>query len=174
MQRRTALVAVATAFCTPAFALYDAAPNPVLVLMPGAWTGTLTYRDWSRPDRLVTLPCKLSVAFSAPDELALFYVFDDGPGKVVYSYERMRFDFTDKRVTSVSGIAKPTTSQYEITSATSGREGNQVLYERAVEGRTDKYTLSSSATALSLSKVEHAASGVQTLRNKYEFRRGNA
>jgi hypothetical protein len=174
MQRRAILAATAVVVATPASALYDPRPSPLLALAPGAWAGTLTYRDWSNPDKLVTIPCKLSVALSAPEELALFYVFDDGPTKVVYSYERMSFDFKASTLAWLSGVSKPSTEQYAITSSTSSSEESQLLFERATEGRTDKYALVLSKKALLLSKVEHGASGAQTLRTKYEFKRGEA
>jgi hypothetical protein len=138
----------------------------------GAWVGALTYRDWSNPDRLVTLPCKLAVALTAPEELALFYAFDDGPGKVVYSYERMSVDFKANTLSWVSGISKPSTSQYVVTDARSDDEGAELLFERALEGRTDRYSFIVGREALSLGKVEISASGAQTFRNRYEFRRG--
>ncbi len=174
MQRRAILAATAAVVTSPARALYDPKPSPLLALAPGAWAGTLTYRDWSSPDKLVTLPCKLSVALSAPEELALFYVFDDGPGKVVYSYERMSFDFKAGKLSWLSGVSKPSSELYAITSSTSGTEESQLLFERATEGRTDKYMLALSREALHLSKVEHSASGAQTLRTQYEFKRGGA
>jgi hypothetical protein len=164
MQRRAFLTALAAAFPARVFALYDPKPSQFLDMAAGAWVGALTYRDWANPDKLVTLPSTLSIALSAPEELALFYTFDDGPGKVVYSYERMSFDFKANTLSWVSGISKPSTSQYVVTSA--GLDG--------VEGRTDKYTFSVGRQALSLGKVEFSPSGAQTFRNKYEFRRDEA
>jgi hypothetical protein len=58
----------------------------------GGWDGSLTYRDYQKPDQLVTLKSSMIVSPSAPDELTLYYEFDDGPGKTVYSDERMKFD----------------------------------------------------------------------------------
>jgi hypothetical protein len=174
MQRRTLLTAAAALVPARALALYDPRPSPLLALAPGAWTGTLTYRDWSNPDKLVTLACKLSVALSAPEELALFYVFDDGPGKVVYSYERMSFDFKATSLSWLSGVSKPSTSLYVITRSTSSAEEAELLFERTADGGSDKCTLALSRSTWSLSKIEHDASGVQTFRSKYQFRRGDA
>jgi hypothetical protein len=174
MQRRAFLTALAAALPSRVFALYDPKPNQVLDRAPGTWVGALTYRDWSNPDRLVTLQCKLAVALTAPEELALFYTFDDGPGKVVYSYERMSVDFEAKTLSWTSGISKPSTSQYVVTDVRSDVEGAQLLFERAVEGRIDKYTFIVGREALSLGKVEFSPSGAQTFRNRYDFRRGEA
>jgi hypothetical protein len=173
MQRRNILAAFLATLTGRAFALYDPKPSQLLTLAPGAWSGALTYRDWSKPDKLMTLPCKLSVALSSPTELTLFYVFDDGPSKVVYSYERMSFDFTGNVLSWSSGVSKPSALQYAITSVSADAEGSQLLFERAIEDRTDKYTLILRKGGLFLSKTEVAASGAQTFRNKYEFRRGD-
>lgn len=174
MHRRTLLAASATACASPAWALYDARPNPLLALVPGAWSGSLTYRDWRNPDKLVTLPCKLSAALLAPEELALFYVFDDGPGKVVHSYERMGFDFKAGTLTWLSGASQPSTTRCVVTSTSSGSEESRIQFERSVDDRTDKYVMAVSRTALSLGKTEFSASGAQTFRNNYQFRRGEA
>lgn len=174
MQRRV-LIAAAAATCSQrALALYDPEPSQILETAAGSWTGTLTYREWSDPEKLVTIACKLFVALSAPEELRLFYVFADGPGKVVYSYERMAFDFKARSLVWVSGVTKPETTLHTITSTATGAVGEQVLFERAIEGRVDKYALAFGKTSLSLSKTEVSTAGAQTLRNKYEFRRGEA
>jgi hypothetical protein len=168
------LAALAATLPTRALALYDPQPSPLLQSAPGAWSGTLTYRDWSNPDKLVTLPCRLAVALSAPDELALFYVFDDGPGKVVYSYDRMSFDFKAGTLDWVSGVAKPSRSQYVVTRAAADADGAELLFERSVEDRTDRYTFALRRTTLELGKTEVASSGEQRFRNRYEFRRAGA
>ncbi|MCE4558094.1 hypothetical protein [Pelomonas cellulosilytica] len=176
MQRRTLLqraVLAATAAAAPAgaWALYDPKPSALLAWAPGAWRGTLTYRDYSNPDRKVTLPCRLSIALTAPEELALFYVFDDGPGKTVYSYERMAFDFAVNRLNWTSGIAKPGTSQYAVTRATTDAEATQLQFERAADGHTEQYRFDIRQTTLSLGKTEVAPTGEPTLRNAFELRR---
>ncbi|MEK8032872.1 hypothetical protein AACH06_18790 [Ideonella sp. DXS29W] len=171
MQRRLALAATAAVVSAPARALYDPKPSPLLALAPGGWAGTLTYRDWSNPEKLVTLPCQLKVALSSPEELTLFYVFDDGPGKVVYSYERMSFDFSAKTLTWLSGVSKPSTEQYTITSSTASAEETQLDFEHTADGRTDKYAFTLTRKSWSMTKVEHDTSGRQTFRNKYEFQR---
>jgi hypothetical protein len=177
MQRRTTLTALAAlgaAASCRTWALYDPKPHDALALAPGAWQGTLTYRDWSNPDKQVTLPCRLAVALTQPDELALYYVFDDGPGKTVYSYDRMRFDFAASRLAWASGTAKPSMSEYRVTAVQSNADEAQLLFERSVEGRLDKYTFDLARRTWRLSKREVAANGAETLRNRYELVRSAA
>jgi hypothetical protein len=175
MQRRTALTAIA-AFASLAtaprlFALYDPKPNGALIHAPGAWKGSLTYRDWTNPDKMVKLPCTMTAALTKPDEVALYYVFDDGPGKIVYSYERMSFDFDAKRLVWVSGTAKPSTSQLSLSSVQADGDMTRLLFERVVDGRTDKYAFELSKRTWLLTKHEVSAAGAEMLRNKYEFTR---
>lgn len=151
------------------------APDPDLAALQGAWQGKLTYRDYSRPDRMVTLPTRLFVALAAPNELTLHYVFDDGPKKTVYSYERMVFDFERKTLTWTSGTTNAKISQNRITSSQSQDGGRSIAFERDGEnGIIYRYLMRLSPTGFSLSKDEGTpASGFQ-FRNKYEFARGGA
>lgn len=169
MRRRALLAALCIAPTGRAFALYDPKPSAALALAPGAWRGSLTYRDWSNPDKLVTLPCTLAVALTGPEELALYYVFDDGPGKVVYSYDRMAFDFAAASLAWTSGTAKPTTSSYRVTEVLGGSDAASVRFERSVDARTERFRLSLTKRDWTLSKVEVAADGTETFRNRYEF-----
>ena len=91
MFRRCFLVVFAASLSLPAAALYDPKPVGDLSLLQGEWRGTLTYNDYSRPGKLVTLPTTLFAALASPSDLTLHYVYDDGPGKTVHSYERMTF-----------------------------------------------------------------------------------
>jgi hypothetical protein len=174
MQRRTTLTLLTGIVAGPAFAMYDPKPNSALALAPGHWTGTLTYRDWSNPDKMVTLPCKMAVALTRPDELALYFVFNDGPGKTVYSYDRMSFDFDAQGLVWSSGTAKPSSTSYKLTSVRSDADATRLDFERTVEGRVDRYALAITKRSWSLSKVEVAASGLETFRNRYDLVRGDA
>ncbi|MGH8238576.1 MAG: hypothetical protein ACREXP_16350, partial [Steroidobacteraceae bacterium] len=99
MHARSILVAAACLWAGAASALYDPAPDAAFAAVQGAWKGSLTDRDYSKPDRLVTLPTRLFVALGSPNQLVLHFVFDDGPAKTVYSYERMQFDFASNELT---------------------------------------------------------------------------
>jgi hypothetical protein len=59
--------------------------------LAGSWSGTLEYRDY-RSDRRVTLPTKLVVEAGGPGRLTFAYTYDDGPGKIVTSQERITID----------------------------------------------------------------------------------
>jgi hypothetical protein len=66
---RCAFVVCAVLAFGSAQALYDDKPAAVLSVAEGAWQGTLTYRDYSHPDRTETLPTVLFVALGAPGTL---------------------------------------------------------------------------------------------------------
>jgi hypothetical protein len=172
--RRSCLLALLTLPATAAFGLYDPKPDEALAAVQGEWTGSLTYRDYSRPDRLVTLPTKLFVALSSPTELVLHYVFNDGPSKSVFSYERMQFDFPDKRLNWYSGAADKSPEAHKITGVTDEGSMKQLTFERVDGDKTAKHVLSLSPKAFRLSKEELPSSGEATFRNRYEFVRPGA
>ena len=71
MKRRTLLAGLACLLSAPAFALYAPKPDAALAAVQGEWRGTLVYRDYSEPDRMVTLPTQRFVALGAPGTLGL-------------------------------------------------------------------------------------------------------
>jgi hypothetical protein len=72
---------------SPVSALYDPKPRPPAALMEGEWVGSLTYADYSDKSRRVTLPTKLIGALQGPDRLSFHFIYDDGPPKIVHSYD---------------------------------------------------------------------------------------
>lgn len=174
MHKRTFLATLGAFAASPASALYDPKPMAFLEAGTGIWSGTLTYRDYQKPDRMVTLKTAMTSSLVAPDELALYYVFDDGPGKTVYSYERMRFDLPGRQIIWNSGIAKPSRVDYRITSS-SEQEGRSTLaFEAPQDGRTDKYSLEITKKNWLLTKHEASAGSEDILRSKYEFSKREA
>ena len=156
------------------FALYDAAPHPLLNRLPGSWRGTLTYRDWGKAERLVTMPCRLHAALLTPSDLSLYFVFDDGPGKTVYSYDRWLFDFSKGRMTWVSGDGKGAGTSYRILATSRSEEGDAVVLVDTAEGKTYRQTLQISPRSLTLEKVEIAEDGREVFRNGYDLSRADA
>lgn len=154
-----------------ALALYDPKPSELISPAVGTWIGTLTYRDYKNPDKMVTLPARMVVTLASPNELALYYVFDDGPGKTVYSYERMTFEFDPNKLQWISGTAKPTKSEYRITSAKRDDGKTNIAFERSVEARIDRFAFDLTERGWSLTKTEVQASGAESIRSKYEFKR---
>jgi hypothetical protein len=155
----------------PALALYDPAPIALLVHASGAWEGSLTYRDYQQPDRMVTLPATVAVSFSAPDELAFYYAFDDGPGKTVHSYERMRFDLARSRLTWVSGTKASDRSVHRITASGVDATTTTIRFEREVDSRVDRHVIEITPSRWSLVKHEHTGDKSPLLRNRYAFTR---
>jgi hypothetical protein len=168
MTRRGAIVGLLVLGIGPAFALYDPKPDEALSAVQGEWLGSLTYRDYSEPKRLVTLPTRLFVALGAPDELVLSYVFDDGPAKTVFSYEKMRFNATAHQVSWSSG-PDAKVAVYDITSDTAKNSVRTLVFEQRERGELKRFTMSLSAHSLTLAEDEVDSSGVQSFRNKYEF-----
>lgn len=170
MQRRLLLLSFACLGSKPAFALYDTKPEESLAAVQGEWHGSLTYRDYSEPKRMVTLPTRLLIALSAPKELVLHYAFDDGPSKTVYSYERMSFDFVGREVTWVSGQdAKAVVCR--ITSDGMSGEHRTLVFEQRDGGEIKRFTMVLSARTLTLSQDEVNAAGAVSFRNRYAFSR---
>jgi hypothetical protein len=174
MHKRTFLFTLATLATQPVLALYDPKPNGLLEGATGSWKGTLTYRDYQNPDKMVVLPTRLAVSMTSPDELALYYVFDDGPGKIVYSYERMRFDVPNAELIWVSGSAKPTSRSYRISSATTVDRTTKIAFEKSSDSGVDRYLFEISPRAWMLSKTEIKSSGGEALRSRYELVKNNA
>jgi len=174
MNRRAVLAVLTGLASGSARALYDPKPDEGLSAVQGEWVGALTYRDYGAPDRLVTLPARLYVALGAPNELVMHYVFDDGPSKAVFSYERMGFDFAGGQVTWTSGISKPSVSVYGITSDTAVGLGRRLSFERRQNTEIERYGMALSARALALTLEEVHADGQVVFRNKYEFLRAGA
>jgi hypothetical protein len=172
MQKRTFLLTLGALAVRPASALYDPKPIAFLEAGTGTWVGTLTYRDYQKPDRMVTLKTVMTCSLIAPDELALYYVFDDGPGKTVYSYERMLFDFAANRIVWNSGSSKPSRVEYKITAMHQSR--GTLTFEKTQENRNDKYSLEITKKSWLLTKYEASAGAEDLLRSKYEFAKREA
>ncbi|ALV07793.1 hypothetical protein DES44_1125 [Roseateles depolymerans] len=180
MQRRLLLLGLGAFATRAAHALYD--PKPLALIEPalGSWIGTLTYRDYQKPERMVTLSTSMTASLTAPDELALHYVFDDGPGKTVYSYERMRFDLAGQQVIWQFGISKSKLETYKITASAVQDGRSTVAFEQRQEADTDHYLFELSKRSWTLTK--HEVSGgagsdgpaARVLRSKYEFSRREA
>ena len=174
MHKRTFLFSLAALAAQPAVALYDPKPNVLLESAVGAWKGALTYRDYQNPDKMVVLPTRLSVSMTSPDELAAFYVFDDGPAKIVYSYERMLFNASNGSLVWVSGTSKQTTNTFRVTAASNSERNAKIAFEKTTDSGLDRYAFEISPRAWLLSKTEVKSSGAETLRSKYELAKNDA
>jgi len=171
MNRRIFLVVIASLCALPALALYDPPPEAALSSIQGEWRGSLTYLDYSQTNRLVTLPAKLFIALSTPNELVLHYVFDDGPTKTVFSYERMDFDFAKHQLTWTSGLSEKSKHVYRLTASREDGSTRKLMFERK-DGKTiDRFEMELDPRSFRLKKNEVDAAGAITLRNKFEFTR---
>lgn len=161
-------------FSGAANALYDPKPEEALYASQGEWRGALTYKDYSQPDKSVTLPTTLFVALSGPNELVLNFVFNDGPGKTVYSYEKMSFDFKAKQVSWISGIAERSEILAKITSDDRDGQIRRIVFEKESNGEKERFTLELDAQHFTLQKEEIPAVGNTVLRNRFAFKRASA
>lgn len=170
---RTLIVALVLAACrvAPAHALDDLAPDTTLAAAQGAWSGTLVYRDYQRPDRTVTLPTRLFVALAAPDRLTLHYVFDDGPGKTVYSYQSLQADFGAKALRWTTGAAEKTETAYRIASDERTGGTRRLVFEGDSDGERVRLTLELGERTLTLRREELDANGGASLRNTFALSR---
>jgi hypothetical protein len=169
LRRRSALLSFAGLACAPAQALYDPKPSTLLADAVGDWRGSLTYRDYQNPDRMVTLPTRTVITLGAPAELTLYYVFDDGPGKVVYSYERMTFDFEKQQLAWVFGLTPAKPKNYRITSAVAAEGVSRIGFESPSDAGSDRYALEISPRRLTMTKTEIKAGSPELLRSTYAF-----
>jgi len=155
----------------PAMALYDPQPDAVLALVLGEWRGSLTYRDYSPPGGVVTLPTRLFVSMNAPDEIALHFAYDDGPGKAVYSYERLRFEFASSTLVWISGAVEKTALVGRITSSASDGAVRRCVVETMKDGALSRYTFEFGAKAFTLQRDEIDPLGKAVNRNRHAFTR---
>jgi hypothetical protein len=154
-------------------ALYDPAPIHALRNVQGEWKGSLTYVDYGAPHKEVTLPTRLYVALGAPDEITLCYIHDDGPGKTVYSYERLRFDIDGKTVTWKSNAeGQPDSRQGKIISIKEQAASTVLLVEFSEGDMLARYRFEFSDTTLSMEKEELRSGKPPMRRNRYQFTRG--
>ena len=152
-------------------AAYDPAPDSNLAPAQGRWHGDLTYNDYSNPGSLVSIPTRMFAAMSSPTTLVLQLTFDDGPGKTVYSYESLDFDFSADRVTWTSGVTEPEVLEAKIVANTFEDSVRTLILERPTKEKLIRYTLELSAQHFSLATDEVSDSGSTTFRNRYQLTR---
>lgn len=168
MNRRHLLGSLALFAAPPAFALYEPPPLDLFKHLPGTWRGALTYRDWSPPHRLVSLPCTLYASLTSPREASLFFVFQDGPGKVVYSYDRWTVDAAGRTLSWASGDDQ---SSYQLAVGPLESDGPSFSLKREAGGKTYRQTVHISAGTWRMEKVELMPDGSEVFRNGYQLAR---
>lgn len=167
-------VALAVFIALPAQALHDPAPPEALSFIEGAWQGKLEYRDYQPPYKIVTLPTKLFVALRAPWEATLHYIFDDGPKKIVHSYDRMQIDL-EKKTLTFGGLRPEDTTVSNIVSSKNAEDVLELVAERDAETKAGvelvRYQLRLGKNEFELQKYSGAKGSEVEFRNKYLFRR---
>jgi len=171
MFRRIVLLLMLGLPTRSAFALYDATPDADLSTMQGEWRGELSYLDYSGSGKRVTLPTKVFVALAAPSRLVLHYVFDDGPGKTVYSYEQMSFDLARGSLQWKTGDSEKSLERFRILSSVHEAGRWKVVFVNDSKKEPHRYTLEVGSEDFSFQKEELQGSEPATLRNTYCLRR---
>ena len=154
----------------------DTANTDFLADAEGEWAGTLTYKDYAQPDKRVTLPTMLFVARTAPDEIALHYVYDDALGKIVHAYERMKFDLAANRVSWVSGTKGETARDYRISSRALDGNTYRLTLDRGERNEKDepvrlRYELAFDPHGLHFVYEDAAGNAPLAFRSRYQFDR---
>ena len=175
LKSQTFAAAALTVFIAlPAQALYDPAPPEALSFIEGAWQGKLEYRDYQPPYKIVTLPTKLFVALRAPGEATLHYLFDDGPKRIVHSYDRMQIDL-EKKTLTFGGLKPEDTTVSNIVSSKSVDGVLELLAERDVETKAGvelvRYRLRLGKNEFELLKQSGVKGTEVEFRNQYLFKR---
>ncbi len=166
-------LAVATFVSAPSYALYDPTPVPAVAALEGAWRGSLQYRDYQPPFGKVTLPTQLYAALLNPNELALHYVYDDGPGKIIHSYDRLKIDLPAKAITFTAAKAGEIITATVVSSALTNGVLEVVADAETLKDKaksTMRYTLRLSGAEIEILKEESAA-GKFEFRSQYRFTR---
>ena len=165
---------MAIGLCHSVEALDDPPPVGPLSDVEGEWLGTLIYKDYQPPHARVTLPVVMKASLLGPDVLALHYVYDDGPGKVVHSYERLSVDLTAGTLVW-TGRDPSDTTRCRMTSV-HAEAGSWVMVAEARKVEKDqilrvRYRLTLSSSVFEVVKEEGPENGALGFRNTYAFRR---
>ena len=176
MKKRVLLLVACWLIGPAALAAHDPAPGEMLSAIEGTWEGRLSYRDYQPPHAMVELPTRLFVAAEAADSLALHFVYDDGPGKIVHGYQQMRFDLAGGTLAWRSGSVTPESVTCAIEEFEEAGGRWTVSFEcpppPGEDGGPSRHRMEASAGAWTLQKQERTTEGAWLLRNRYEFRRG--
>ncbi len=166
--------ALAVFIALPAQALYDPAPPEALSFIEGAWQGKLEYRDYQPPYKIVTLSTKLFVGLRASGEATLHYIFDDGPKKIVHSYDRMQIDL-EKKTLIFGGLGLEQTTVSNIVGSESAEDVLELVAQRDAETKAGvelvRYQLRLGKNEFELQKHSGAKGSEVEFRNTYLFKR---
>lgn len=172
MWPRIVLLSLLTLAPSLALALYDPSPSVELSAMQGEWAGELTYLDYSGSGKHETLPTRMFASLSAPSTLVLHYVFDDGPGKTVHSYEQMNLDFERKLLTWRSDAGAKPGVRHAIVSSVRDEAGWHLVFEARAGKQMHRYQLDVGPARLEFRKMELAPGQAPVERNRFSLRRG--
>lgn len=168
------LLAAFILFPFAAFALYDPPPAAAIAAIEGNWQGALEYKDYQPPFKRVTLPTRIVVSASAPKEVAIHYVFNDGPNKTVHSYDRLLID-AENAVVKFSGLKADDVNTAAIVSSQVHDEVWDIVAERNEESKgvttVIRYRLKLGKSQFEILKTSGPKGAEGEFRNAYVFKR---
>lgn len=185
MRSRSALTArvIAAAALTGTLAAWTSStPKPptraeLYKALTGDWTGALEYKDYSRPDKRVTLPTKLRIQL-APDSSAVLmhFTYDDGPGKTVEDDDRFS---ADRAVATITwgGIKDSLPQRFTVREAPGSRGAGNIALILEGEGSDDnkpatiRETFEITGNTLHILKETRPTGGEFGFRHEYRFKR---
>jgi len=143
----------------------------------GNWEGSLTYKDYSPPYGMVTLPTRLEVRY-APDSTAVLidYTYDDGPGKIVTDHDRFAMNTSGTRLEwDTPGVEHP--REFTVDSFGGGSNAGPLVLVASTEADDDhapatlRETFTIGADTLRILKTVRPIGGTFSFRHAYLLHR---
>ena len=142
----------------------------------GHWVGKLEYKDYSNPDKRVTLPTIVDAAVSPKGGVALHFIYDDGPGKTVTGDDAFTIA-ADGSTLDWTGVKEKEPAIFRVTSLAvdSTARSLRMVVER--EGEDDRKpatlreTITLSETEWTILKEVRPGGAVFAFRHQYSLRR---
>jgi hypothetical protein len=147
-------------------------PAPLYEAWLGSWSGALEYRNYQPPHQRVALPTTLEVA-RATDGAALIlrFVYDDGPGKVVKSTERLTLDGIARRLTWVDEGKTPKAGEiFSLSEASSAGDRLVFLGEAMDDNKRSSIRYTFTTTGRSWRILKETTSDGPEFAFRHEYR----
>lgn len=151
-------------------------PASIHSAITGHWIGTLEYKDYSNPNRRVTLPTILDAAPRDEGGAALHFIYDDGPGKTVTGGDRFILS-ADARALDWTGVKEQSPEIFRVVSLLRNEDGGTIQLVAEREGQDDnkpatlRETITIGKTELTILKEVRPNGTDFSFRHVYHFTR---